>query len=110
TFAPRSSGCSQNSTSPCAALTLLTAAPCPSWQDVQPNFSGGCALSASSTSRRGCVRNGRRVLEARAIDRHVAGLAAVRTRDRLIEIVAVELVQRDLLDIGNLVNRDRVNI
>src|SRR5512145_1780934 len=40
------------------------------------------------------------LFEARPVDRQMAGDATVNPRYRLIEAVAVELVQRDLLDLG----------
>src|SRR5262245_50165440 len=42
-------------------------------------------------------------LEASSIDRHMARLTAIHARNRLIETIAVELLQGYLLDLGNLV-------
>src|ERR1051326_6881985 len=52
----------------------------------------------------------RRVLEARAVDRRMASLAAIHARDRLVEVVAVEFVEYDLLDIRNLIDWNRTGV
>ncbi len=39
------------------------------------------------------------LLEARSINRQMAGLAAIHSRHRLVEAVAVEFVKRNLLDL-----------
>src|SRR5439155_5995195 len=44
----------------------------------------------------------RLVLEAGLVDAGVAGHAAVDARDRLAEVVAVELLEHELLDLGDL--------
>src|SRR5687767_8802153 len=41
------------------------------------------------------------LLEASSIDRHMASLAAIDARHRLIEAIAVELIEGNLLDFGD---------
>ena len=41
------------------------------------------------------------LLEASSIDRQMAGLAAIDSRHRLVEAIAVELIEGNLLDLGD---------
>ena len=45
-----------------------------------------------------------------SVDRHVASLAAIDARYRLIEAITVKLIERHLLNLGNLVGTHRTEL
>src|SRR3989337_2413247 len=49
------------------------------------------------------------LFKPRTIDRQVAGLTPIHARDGLIETIAVEFVERHLLDLGNLIEGERAH-
>jgi len=103
TFSPRSSGCSQNGTSPCACATLFTLAPWPSWHGVQPNLSGGCWRERLAI---GWVLTVRLILEAGFVD--AGGTTRSDRRARSADCgVAVVLLDDASARSGHLQHLDR---